>query len=66
MMFVARKILEQLAEHQKQVAASPEVAAGKAMPGYGSYVSAMQGQAMTAAQEPDHASDQDSRRGNAA
>ncbi|MGY4167554.1 hypothetical protein [Bradyrhizobium sp. USDA 4529] len=36
MMYVARKVLEQLVEHQKQVDASPEVAAGKGMPGYGS------------------------------
>jgi hypothetical protein len=45
MMFVARKIIEQLVEHQKQVAAAPEVAAGKTMPGYGSYVAAMRAQA---------------------
>ncbi|MBB4398545.1 hypothetical protein [Bradyrhizobium sp. ERR14] len=32
---------EQLVEHHKEVDASPEVATGRAMPGYGSYVAAM-------------------------
>ena len=41
MMFVARKIIEQLVEHQEKVAALPEVRAGKTMPGYGSYIAAM-------------------------
>jgi len=44
MILVARKVVEQLAEHQKQVSASREVAAGKTMPGYRSYEAAIEAQ----------------------
>jgi hypothetical protein len=65
MMFVARKIIEQLVEHQKQVAASPEVVADEAMPGYRSYVSAMREQAAPPPQEPASSTGQGARRGPA-
>ena len=44
MILVARRVVEQLAEHQKQVSASKEVAAGKTMPGYRSYEAAIEAQ----------------------
>jgi hypothetical protein len=37
MILVARKVVEQIAEHHKHVSASREVAAGKTLPGYRSY-----------------------------
>lgn len=62
MMFVARKIIEQLMEHQKQVAALPEVAAGRAMPGYGSLLAAVNAQVdLTGADEAEHSSGADQR-----
>lgn len=67
MMYVARKVIEQLVEHQKQVDALPEVAAGRAMPGYGSYVAAMKERVeVSLPDEPERSPSPDTSKGSAA
>lgn len=44
MILVARRAVEQLAERGRKVTASPEVAAGKTLPGYHSFEAAIRAQ----------------------
>lgn len=54
MILVARKVVEQLAEHQKLVSESREVVAGRTMPGYRSYIAAAEAQVQAEVEDSDH------------
>jgi hypothetical protein len=44
MIQVARNVVEQIAEYGKKLSATPEIAAGKKLPGYRTYEKAIQSQ----------------------